>query len=67
MNSNLLIIIKDKAYETMAIIGIAVSFNYVMRYLGFDGHGIIPYGSYWSLALGWFIGLVLKAYYNKQN
>ena len=51
----------------MAIIGIAVSVNYVMRYLGFDGQGIILYGSYWSLALGWFIGLVLKAYYNKQN
>lgn len=67
MNSKLLTIIKEQARNTMTTVGAAASVVYIMRHLGFDGQFVVPYESYWSVALGWFIGLVLKAYYNEQN
>ncbi len=67
MNPKLLTIIKEQARNTMTTIGLAVSVVYIMRHLGFDGEFFIPYKSYWSIALGWFIGLVLKAYYSEQD
>ena len=63
----IIFIIKEQARNTMTTVGVSASVVYIMRYLGFEGQFVVSYKSYWSFVLGWFIGLVLKAYYNKQN
>ncbi|HML19857.1 MAG TPA: hypothetical protein PKD74_04745 [Candidatus Dependentiae bacterium] len=67
MNSKLLTIIKEQARNTMTTVGAVVCVIYIMRCLGFDGQFVVPYGSYWAIVLGWFIGLVIKAYCGEQN
>lgn len=67
MKYKTLIMIKDQAYHTMAIVGTMASTIYVMRWLGFNEPLPWRYDLYPSYVVGIFLGFVIRAYFDEEQ
>lgn len=67
MKKKFINILGEQFYKTMALLGVMVSTNYVVRWLGFNATLPWKWEIYPALVLGLFIGFVINVYLNPQE